>query len=111
MKAKAKYIPLSPYKLRQVVNLIRGKDIEEAVALIGFVQRAARKPVEKVLKSAISNVREGKTRDNQLYVAEVRVDGGPSLKRGMSRARGVVTPILKRSSHITVVLKDRKERQ
>lgn len=111
MEAKAvmKYVPLSPYKLRQVVDLIRGKDIEEAVALVRFVRRAARKPVEKVLKSAISNAGEGKAKAkiDRLYVAEARVDGGPSLKRGMARARGIVTPILKRSSHITIVLKEK----
>ncbi|MBT9131691.1 50S ribosomal protein L22 [candidate division NPL-UPA2 bacterium Unc8] len=108
-KAVTKHIPLSPYKLRQVVDLIRGKDVEEAVALVRFVRRAAAKPVEKVLKSAISNAGEGKTkaRVGQLYVAEARVDGGPSLKRGMPRARGVVTPILKRSSHITIVLREK----
>lgn len=111
MEAKAviKYIPLSPYKLRQVVDLIRGKDIEEAVALIRFVRRAARKPVEKVLKSAISNAGEGKAkaRVDRLYVSEARVDEGPSLKRGMSRARGIVSPIRKRSSHITIVLREK----
>ena len=109
MKAIMKYIPLSPYKLRQVVDLIRGKDIEEAIALVKFVRRAAAKPVEKALKSAISNAGKGKAGAalDRLYVAEARVDGGPSLKRGMSRARGIVTPILKRSSHITIVLKEK----
>ncbi len=109
MKAVIKYIPLSPYKLRQVVDLIRGKDVEEAVATVKFVRRAGAKPVEKALKSAISNVKEikSKKRVGQLYVAEAYVDAGPSLKRAMPRARGMVTPVWKRSSHITIVLKEK----
>ncbi len=111
-KAQAKWIRMSPRKVRRVVNEIRGKSCGEAVTILRFMPFAAAHEVEKVLRSAMFNLINGEkssiTEDeaNDLIVVEAYADQGPTLKRIQPRARGRAYPILKKSSHITVVLSD-----
>ncbi len=110
-KAIAKYIRISSRKVRIVIDLIRGKQVDEALAILRFTPKAASPAVEKVLLSAIANAENNPpylNRDN-LFVAEVYANQGPTLKRFMPRAKGSASPILKRSSHITVILDQVKE--
>ncbi len=106
-KAIAKYIRISPQKVRLVVDLIRGKRIDEAQRTLMFTRKNAALAVGKVLKSAVANARQNPHMDeNVLYVKEVFVDQGPSLKRWRARAQGRAASIKKRMSHITVVLRE-----
>ncbi|MCK4437063.1 50S ribosomal protein L22 [bacterium] len=106
-RAVARYVPMSARKVRQVIDLIRGERVNEALAILKFTTKAGRLPVEKVVQSALANAgRDSKVNVDRLYVAEAYVDAGPPLKRFMPRAMGRATSILKRSSHITVVLKE-----
>lgn len=104
-KAVAKHVRISPYKVRIVLDLIRGKNYVEAVALLENLQKSASEPIKKVLMSAAANAEHnlGMSKDN-LYVAACYADQGPTLKRVMPRAQGRAFRILKRTSHITVVL-------
>ena len=104
-KAVAKYVRISPYKVRIVLDIIRGKGYKEAVAILENTPKAASEPIKKVLMSAAANAEnnQGLSKDN-LYVAACFADQGPTLKRVMPRAQGRAFRILKRTSHITVVL-------
>lgn len=104
-KAIAKHVRISPYKVRIVLDLIRGKNYREAVAILENTPKAASEPIKKVLMSAAANAEHnlGMSRDN-LFVAVATADQGPTLKRVMIRARGRTFRILKRTSHITIVL-------
>lgn len=109
-KAVAKFIRISPRKVRQVVNLIRGKGIGEAFAILKFTPNHSSDAIEKALKSAVANAEHNyeMTVDN-LFVSEIFVDEGPTLKRFSPRAMGRADAIRKRSSHITVVVSEKKE--
>ncbi len=99
---------MAPYKVRQVVDLVRGKSVGEAQKLLAFSKRAAAKTVAKILKSAIANAEEtGKLDVDSLVVTAAWVDEGPTAKRWMPRAMGRGTPIRKRTSHVTVELAER----
>jgi len=101
--ATARYIRMSPTKVRQVVDLIRNKDIQEARRILTFTSRAAGRPVLKVLESAIANAENNFNLDpDELVVTRAFVDEGPTLRRFRPRARGRVTRVRKRTSHITV---------
>ena len=104
-KAVAKHVRISPYKVRIVLDIIRGKGYREAVAILENTPKSASEPVKKVLMSAAANAEHnlGLSRDN-LFVAACYADQGPTLKRVMPRAQGRAFRILKRTSHITVVL-------
>ncbi len=104
-KAVAKHVRISPYKVRIVLDIIRGKGYREAVAILENTPKSASEPVKKVLMSAAANAEHnlGLSRDN-LFVAACFADQGPTLKRVMPRAQGRAFRILKRTSHITVVL-------
>jgi large subunit ribosomal protein L22 len=107
-KASAKYIRISPQKARLVVDLIRGKKIGEAQNTLRFTRKYAALLVDKVLKSAIANASQNPNIDeNILYVKEVFVDQGPSLKRWRARAQGRAASIKKRMSHITIILDEK----
>ncbi len=104
-RAVAKYIRMSPQKVRLVVDLIRGKNVDEAKKILMFTRKNAALAVDKVLKSALANAKQNPNIDeNILYVKEIFVDQGPSLKRWRARAQGRAASIKKRMSHITVVL-------
>lgn len=108
--AKARFIRVTPRKARRVVDLIRGKQATEAVTVLKFAPQAASEPVLKVVQSAIANARVIADRDNvafdetKLVIKTAVVDEGPTLKRFRPRAQGRVSQILKRTSHITVVV-------
>ncbi|WP_144512681.1 50S ribosomal protein L22 [Bacillus sp. FJAT-22090] len=109
-KAIAKTVRIAPRKVRLVVDLIRGKQIGEAVAILQLTPKAASPVVEKVLKSAVANAEHNYNLDiNNLVVSEIFVDEGPTLKRFRPRAQGRASAINKRTSHITVVVSEKKE--
>ena len=104
-QAHAKYIRISPRKVKIVIDLIRGKSAEEAQAILTYTPKAAAPVVLKVLNSAIANAESWKEWNvKDLYVAEVYANPGPTLKRYVARSRGSASPMLKRTSHISVVL-------
>ena len=104
-KAVAKYIRISPQKVRLVVDLVRGKKVGEAKSILQYTRKYASGVVSKVLKSAVANARQNPNIDeNVLYIKEIFVDQGPSLKRWRARAQGRAAAIKKRMSHITVIL-------
>lgn len=107
-KAVAKYIRIAPRKVRIVVDLIRGKSVGEAIAILKFTPKVGSEVVEKVLKSAIANAEHNNDMNvDNLFVSEAFVDQGPTLKRIHPRSRGQAFKILKRSSHVTVAVKER----
>ncbi|MCF8566004.1 50S ribosomal protein L22 [Alicyclobacillus tolerans] len=109
-RARAKYIRIAPRKVRLVVDLIRGKRIGEALAILKFTPKAGSPVVEKVVRSAVANAENNHNMDvDRLYIKEVYVDPGPTLKRFHPRAQGRAYSIMKRTSHITVVVAEKKE--
>ncbi len=108
-RAIAKYIRISPRKVKIVIDLIRGKQVDQALAILMYTPKAAAPVVEKLLNSAVANAENNlELPRDELYVAEVFANPGPTLKRYVARSRGSASPMLKRSSHITVVLDTRK---
>ena len=104
-QAHAKYIRISSRKVKIVIDLIRGKNVDEALAILQYTPKAAAPVVAKVLNSAIANAVNNQELNRQnLYVAEVYANPGPTLKRFVARSRGSAPPMLKRTSHISVVL-------
>ncbi|VAX27418.1 LSU ribosomal protein L22p (L17e) [hydrothermal vent metagenome] len=113
MEAKAvlRYIRVTPRKARMVIDLIRGKNAEEAITILKFTPRHAARVVQKVLKSAVANATQKDMGDvDALRVSRVFVDPGPSMKRVLPRAMGRANTILKRTSHITVVIGTESEK-
>lgn len=109
-KAIARHVRISPTKVRQVVDLIRGKSVAEAVAILKFTPKAASRVVLKVVRSAAANAETNLELDqDRLYVARAYVDQGPTQKRIIPRARGRADRIRKRTSHITVVVAESAE--
>ena len=107
-KAVAKYVRVAPRKVRVVMDLIRGKNVAEAFAILKFTPKVGADVIEKVLKSAVANA--GNNFDmnvDKLYVSSAFVDQGPTLKRIHPRSRGQAFRILKRTSHVTVVVEER----
>ena len=109
-KAQARFVRVTPQKARRVVDVVRGKRAEEAVAVLRFAPQAAAETVRKVVESAIANARVKADQaseafdERKLVVLEAYVDEGPTLKRFRPRAQGRAARILKRTSHITVVV-------
>lgn len=109
-KAVAKTVRIAPRKVRLVVDLIRGKSVAEAVSILRFSTQGAAEPISKVLNSAIANAEHNYDLDvEDLYVSEAFVDEGATLKRFRPRGKGSASPINKRTSHITVVVSEKKE--
>lgn len=107
--AVAKYIRISPYKVRTVLALIRGRSVKEAEAILSNSVNGGAAPTKKVLMSAVANAEHNLGMDrNDLYVAECFADGGTSLKRMQPVSKGRGHAILKRTSHITVILDVKK---
>ncbi|MEW6622247.1 MAG: 50S ribosomal protein L22 [Bacillota bacterium] len=108
-RAIAKYIRISPNKVRQVADLIRGKGVEEALAILRYTPKRASDPISKVIKSAAANAEHNYEMDaEKLIVSTILVNQGPTLKRFKPRAMGRADRIRKRTSHITVVVSERK---
>lgn len=107
VKAHARYVRQSPYKVRRVLDLVRGLPVEDAEHVLRLTPRAAADPITKVLMSAVANAEHNHALDSEdLVVAEAFADEGPTLKRFRPRARGRATRIDKRTSHITIVVED-----
>ena len=104
--AKATYIRIAPRKVQIVLDLIRNKPADEAMAILKHTPKAACEPLEKLLKSAIANAEMKNMDVTSLYVSKCWVCQGPTLKRIRPRARGSANRINKKTSHITLVLKD-----
>ena len=108
VKAVAKYVRMSPIKLKPVTDLVRGKDLDEALTILMFTPGKGAELVEKVVKSAAANAENNFDLNREdLYVAEVNANQGPTMKRWRAGAKGRGMKILKRSSHISVVLKEK----
>lgn len=106
-KATLRYKRISPRKARLVADLIRGKNVNEALSILSLTPKAGARILEKLVLSAVANGQEkGISDPDDLQVGEIKVDEGPTMKRFRPRARGRATMIRKRTSHITVVLTD-----
>jgi large subunit ribosomal protein L22 len=109
-KAVARTVRIAARKVRLVADLIRGKEVGEAMAILRLTPKAASPVVEKVLKSAIANAEHNYEMDiNNLVISEAYVNEGPTLKRFRPRAMGRASAINKRTSHITIVVSEKKE--
>ena len=108
-RAIAKYVRMSPMKVGVVLDLIRGKNVNEAFAILQYTPKEAAVVINKVLKSAVANAENNHNMDvSRLYVAECFVCPGPTLKRIRPKDHGRAHRILKRTSHVTIVLKERE---
>ena len=109
VKAQLRFLPLSAQKVRLVVDVVRGKDVVNAVDTLRFMTQRAAKPVMKLLNSAIANAEEnfGVSRDD-LYVATIFADEAPTRRWRRFAARGRFKAILRRTSHVTVILRERE---
>jgi large subunit ribosomal protein L22 len=108
--ARMRHVRQSPYKMRRVLDLVRGLPVEEAEVVLEHTQRRASGPILKCLRSAVANAEHNFALDrDELFVAEAYVDEGPTFKRFRPRARGRATRINKRTSHITIVVADDEE--
>ncbi|HEX9799641.1 MAG TPA: 50S ribosomal protein L22 [Thermoanaerobaculia bacterium] len=110
VRARLRHLQASPQKVRLVVDLIRGKNVEEAATILKLTRKSAARPLAKLLRSAIANAesKEQGVDVGRLYVKEAFVDGGPALKRIRANTMGRAFRILKRQSHITITLDTRK---
>ena len=106
-KAIAKYVRMSPIKLKPVADLVRGKDVNEALTILKFTPGKGAEIVEKVVQSALANADVKEMNTDNLYVAEVYANQGPTMKRWRAGSQGRASIILKRSSHVGVTLKER----
>ena len=108
VKATCKYIRRSPQKVRLVIDAVRGKSVDEAVAILRFLPNAAAREVLSVVKSAAANAENNyQMAPEDLVITRIYADVGPTFKRFRARARGMASPILKRTSHITVFVEER----
>jgi len=104
-KALAKYIRISPQKARLIADLVRGKKVDAAITALRFMPKKGARLLRKVIESAVANASQNDAIDiDTLYVKTIQINGGPMLKRIRPRAMGRANRILKRTSHITVVL-------
>lgn len=108
-KAIAKTVRIAPRKVRLVIDLVRGKTLLEAAAILKHTPKASSMVVEKILKSAAANAEKKELDKKMLFVKAAYVDEGPTIKRYQPRAKGNAGAILKRTSHITIVLGEQKK--
>ncbi|MBM4195223.1 MAG: 50S ribosomal protein L22 [Gemmatimonadetes bacterium] len=107
----------SPYKMRLVIDQVRGKRVNDAFALLKFSKKHAAKQIEKVLKSAVANAEQAARAGNEsldmddLFIAKAIINEGPKLKRFMPAAMGRATPIKKRTSHVEIIVADRSSKR
>lgn len=108
VRAQHKYIRMTPRKVRLVVDTVRGKPVKQALDILKFTNRSAARAVAEAVKSAVANAEQNNHLDpDDLYIAEIYADKAPTAKRWQPGPRGRANPILKRASHITVVVRDR----
>jgi large subunit ribosomal protein L22 len=109
-QATARYVRQSPFKVRRVLDLVRGLPVDEARVVLEFTNRRATEPIMKTLNSAVANAEHNLALDaDELFVSEAYANEGPTLKRYRPRARGRATQIRKRTCHITIVVADEEE--
>jgi large subunit ribosomal protein L22 len=107
-QAKLRHLRMGPRKVRLVADLVKGKPVQVAIDNLRYMSRAAARPIYKLIRSAVSNAdQKGGIDVDTLYVKTITVDQGPTMKRWMPRARGRADRILKRTSHITVILDEK----
>jgi large subunit ribosomal protein L22 len=107
VKARAKFVRTAPRKARMVTELVKGKAVGDALNILAFTKKAPAKIVAKLVKSAVANADQIKNVDvDNLFIKQITVDQGPTMKRFRPRAMGRATVIRKRMSHITVVLEE-----
>ena len=112
VSARARFIRQSPYKVRRVLDLVRGLPVPEAREVLQFTNRRAADPIAKVLESAVANASHNHSLDDgELAIVEAFAAEGPTLKRYKPRARGRATQILKRPAHITIVVGDGRDEE
>ncbi|HAU66736.1 MAG: 50S ribosomal protein L22 [Candidatus Uhrbacteria bacterium GW2011_GWF2_39_13] len=108
VKATARYIHMSPRKVRLVIDVIRGLKVNEARSQLHVMKKAAAEPVMKLLNSAIANAEHNfNLNTDELYIKQIFADGGPTLGRWRARAFGRAAPIRKRTTHIAIILDER----
>ena len=109
VRAVSKYVHMAPQKVRLVADLVRGANVQSALDLLKFTPKEAAEAVRSTLASAVANAEENYgLSPEELYVSTIMVDEGPTQRRYRAGARGRAKPVLKRSSHITVVVADRE---
>jgi large subunit ribosomal protein L22 len=109
-QAKHRFARIAPRKARLLMNLIRGRDVDDAITLLRFSKQRASGMIEKVVRSAVANAAEQEARSrNALYVAQCWVDPGPVMKRFQPKDRGKAYAIMKRTSHLVVTLDERPD--
>jgi len=112
VRAKLRYLKIAPRKVRLVIDLIRGLPLAEARNQLKFVHKRAAKPILKLLESAVANAKNNFNLDeNNLYIKKITADEGPKLKRWRPRAYGRATQILKRSTHVTIILDEMEKKE
>ncbi len=110
VKVQLNNIRITPRKSRQLIDVIRGKDVDKARALLEFTVKRAAEPVLKLLNSAVASaVNDLKLNEKNLYISKITADEGPTLKRSFPMSRGRAYPIMKRTSHIQLTLSEKKE--
>jgi len=110
--AKLNYLRIAPRKMRLLVDLIRGEKVEKAMTLLDFSIKKGSKPLKKVLEQAVANAENNfQLEKPSLYISKITIDEGPKLKRWRARARGRAARIEKKTSHISLVLSEIKERK
>jgi large subunit ribosomal protein L22 len=108
--AKTRFVRISPQKLRLVCDLIKGKTLEQAISILEFTPKRGARIVSKTLLSAVANARNQQNVDeDRLFVKRALAESGPTWKRSLPRAHMKATPILKRTSHLTVIVDERAE--
>jgi large subunit ribosomal protein L22 len=108
VKAKISFARMAPRKIRLVADLVRGKDVNDAINILSFTNKKSAPMLKKLLKSAVANADQKKTIDvDTLYVKHISVDQGPTLKRYMPRAMGRASEIKKKTSHVNLILEER----
>ena len=108
VKASLKFARMAPRKIRLVADMVRGKDVNEAIQILTFVNKKSALILKKLVQSAVANADQAKTIDlDTLYVKHISVDQGPTLKRYMPRAMGRASEIKKKTSHVNLILEER----
>ena len=109
---KLNYLRIAPRKVREVADLIRGRKVGEAQTMLEFLVKKSARPLSKLLKSAIAAAKNDfQLEQSNLYISQILVSEGPKLKRWLPASRGRVSPIMKRTSHITLVLEEIEKKQ
>ena len=107
-QAKHRYARIAPRKARLIMDLIRGRDVDDAITMLKFSKQRASGMIEKVVRSAVANAGEQEADTGALYVKEAWADPGPTMKRFMPKDRGKAYNIMKRTSHLVVTLDERQ---